>query len=141
MNFKLHPQLTADTHLIMDLPLCRALLMPDADFYWVILVPRINDIREIHELTAAQQHQLIDESSMVSQVLSTRFNADKINIGALGNMVPQLHIHHIARFQGDVAWPGPVWGNTRGEKRDDATIVTLIECLKTDFEQSLNIGI
>lgn len=109
-DFSLHPRLAADTVEITRLPLCRVLLMNDANHPWVILVPQRANIREIHELSDADQVQLIRESSRVSRTMAELFKADKMNVAALGNMVPQLHIHHIARFQTDAAWPAPIWG-------------------------------
>ena len=108
--FSLHPQLAQDTTVVADWPLCRVLLMNDSQYPWLILVPRRPDVREIFELSPAAQHQLLAESSHLARHLAEVFQADKINIAALGNMVPQLHIHHIARFTTDPAWPKPVWG-------------------------------
>lgn len=108
--FSLHPRLAADTLLLGDFPLSHCLLMNDMHYPWLILVPRVESIREIFELTVEDQQQLLRESSWTSERLSRHFNADKINIGALGNMVPQLHLHHVARYANDAAWPGPVWG-------------------------------
>ena len=108
--FKLHPRLAQDTSVIGDFPLCRLLLMNDANYPWFILVPRRAEIREIFELEQQEQKQLLKESSHLSQVLNKIFQADKLNIAALGNIVPQLHIHHIVRYQTDQAWPNPVWG-------------------------------
>lgn len=109
-TFQLHPQLAQDTWLVTDLPLCRVLLINETRYPWVILVPRQQDIREIHELTAMERQQLWQESDQLSRALMKLFKPDKLNIAALGNQVPQLHIHHIARFQTDAAWPAPVWG-------------------------------
>jgi diadenosine tetraphosphate (Ap4A) HIT family hydrolase len=109
-DFSLHPQLAQDTHVVMDLPLCRVLLMNEARYPWLILVPRRLGIREIHELDSVDRTQLWLESDKVSRALMTLFQPDKLNIAALGNVVAQLHIHHIARFQTDAAWPTPVWG-------------------------------
>lgn len=108
--FKLHPRLAQDTLTIGDFPLCCLLLMNDANYPWFILVPRRAEMREIFELEYRDQKQLLEESSHLSQVLSKIFQADKLNIAALGNIVPQLHIHHIVRYQTDQAWPNPVWG-------------------------------
>jgi len=108
--FKLHPRLAEDTLLVGDFPLCHLLLMNDASYPWFILVPRRAGVREIFELEQRDQQQLLKESSQLSQLLSKLFHADKLNIAALGNMVPQLHIHHIVRYQTDQAWPNPVWG-------------------------------
>ncbi len=108
--FELHPQLVQDTLTVGDFPLCRLLLVNDANYPWFILVPRRTEIREIFELEQQDQRQLLKESSQLSRVLNKLFQADKLNIAALGNMVPQLHIHHIVRYQTDQAWPKPVWG-------------------------------
>jgi len=107
---QLHPQLEKDCFEIARLPLSRVLLVNDEQYPWIILVPERDDINEIFQLSDQDQQQLMRESSAVSLALKQQFKADKINIGALGNMVPQLHIHHIARYISDVAWPGPVWG-------------------------------
>lgn len=109
-DFTLHPQLAKDTVEIGDFPLCLALLAKDANYPWVILVPRVADIREIHELSATDRTQLIEEISATSATMELLLGAEKMNVGALGNMVPQLHIHVIARFSTDPAWPGPIWG-------------------------------
>ena len=109
-DFELHPQLAADTIEIGQLTLCRVLLMNDANYPWLILVPQRPGLREIFELNTDEQIQLIHESSRVAQLMHAHFKADKMNIAALGNMVPQLHIHHIARYKTDLAWPAPVFG-------------------------------
>ena len=108
--FELHPKLAQDTLVIGDFPLSRLLLMNDAGYPWFILVPRRAEIREIFELGQNDQVQLLKESSQLAMVLARIFEADKLNIAALGNMVPQLHIHHIVRYRSDQAWPNPVWG-------------------------------
>lgn len=87
--------------------------MNDSNYPWLILVPKREGVREIFELSESDQQQLLRESSMVSRLLVELFSPDKINIAALGNMVPQLHIHHIARFTSDPAWPAPVWGHSK----------------------------
>lgn len=108
--FTLHPRLAADTVLLGNFPLSHCLLMNDMHYPWLILVPRQENLREIFELSTADQQQLLRESSWISERLATHFSADKINIAALGNMVPQLHLHHVVRHETDAAWPGPVWG-------------------------------
>lgn len=108
--FELHTRLQADTQLLGDLPLCRVLLAKDSQYPWLILVPRVDNLREIHHLAPAQQQQLMQESCAVATLMEQALNPDKINIGALGNLVPQLHLHHVARFTTDKAWPGPIWG-------------------------------
>lgn len=110
-GFKLHTQLAADTIEVIEWPLSSVLLMNNATLPWLILVPRRLGIRECYELNQADQAQLSKESSLLAQALMQEFDGDKMNIAALGNMVPQLHIHHIVRFQYDPVWPQPVWGN------------------------------
>jgi len=110
LNFDLHPQLAADCVVIGDLPLCRLLLMDDANYPWCILVPRRAGVREIHELAPDDQALLLGEVTQLSAAMQSLFAADKMNVAALGNVVPQLHVHVIARHAGDPAWPRPVWG-------------------------------
>ncbi len=108
--FKLHPQLQQDCEQLGRFELCHVLLMRDAHYPWCILVPARADIAEIYQLESADQQQLLRESSHLAETMATLFKADKMNIAALGNVVPQLHIHHIARHHDDVSWPAPVWG-------------------------------
>lgn len=119
MSFELHPQLAKDTTVIGHFPLSVALLHKDRAVPWIILVPKRAQLKELHHLPMQDQQQFLLESQAVSQALEALFQPEKLNLGSLGNMVPQLHIHHIARFQDDEAWPGPVWGNTSGEFRND----------------------
>ena len=109
-DFTLHPRLAADCITIGELKLCRLLLLNDHRYHWCVLVPRRTDLSEIYQLSDTDQIQLTRESSRLSQCLAQTFHADKMNIGALGNLVPQLHIHHIVRYRDDPAWPGPAWG-------------------------------
>jgi diadenosine tetraphosphate (Ap4A) HIT family hydrolase len=111
-GFELHTRLAADCIRVGRLQLSILLLMNDARYPWFILVPQRSGITEVFELPEADQIQLWRESARLSRNLMQSFHADKINIGALGNLVPQLHIHHIARFTSDPAWPGPVWGHS-----------------------------
>ena len=108
--FELHPQLAADTHCVRDLELSRVLLMDDARFPWLILVPMRAGMRDWIDLPHALQHRLLDEVELCSRALRALVKPDKLNIAALGNMVPQLHVHVVARHVGDAAWPKPVWG-------------------------------
>ena len=108
--FELHPKLFSDTIVVGDFPLCRLLLMNDSNYPWFILVPVRVDVKEIFEMAKADQLQLLRESSHLSETMYRVFQADKMNVAALGNMVPQLHIHHVARYKTDPAWPKPVWG-------------------------------
>jgi len=129
-NFKLHPQLAADTFVICDLPLCRALLMNEQQFPWVILVPRIENATEQYKLSKEQRLQLDIESTLVANELMTIFNGDKMNVAALGNMVPQLHIHHVVRTTTDTAWPAPVWGNFTAQPYSPNKANELVELIR-----------
>ena len=120
--FELHAQLAKDCAVVGDLSLCRVLMMNDRRFPWLVLVPRREQIVETFQLTALDQRLLWEEVNAVAAALAGDSRADKINIGALGNIVPQLHVHVLARFQGDAAWPGPVWGSGGAEPFDDAAL-------------------
>jgi diadenosine tetraphosphate (Ap4A) HIT family hydrolase len=109
-DFELHPRLAADTVHVADWTLCRALLMNDARYPWLILVPRRAGAVEIFDLNPEDREMLMAEIALAAERLKHFSHASKINIGALGNLVPQLHIHIVARNPGDAAWPGPVWG-------------------------------
>lgn len=123
----LDPRLAADTHAVGDLKISRLLLMDDARFPWLILVPRRAGLRELIELPRADQHILLDEINRCAQLLHSLKKPDKLNIAALGNVVAQLHVHLIARYTDDAAWPQPVWGC--GGERAPYTTDTLRVCL------------
>src|SRR5690606_21007114 len=108
--FALHPQLEKDTVLLGRFPLSLVLLHRDANYPWCILVPRREAVREIHHLGDEDRMQLIRESCHLAEVMVDLFVPDKMNVAVLGNQVPQLHMHHVARFTSDGAWPGPIWG-------------------------------
>ncbi|MEZ4280815.1 MAG: HIT domain-containing protein [Myxococcota bacterium] len=108
--FSLHPRLAADCFDLGSLPLCQVLLMNDERFPWCILVPRIPDLRDLHDVPREHRTALFDEIERVSNALQQRHRADKMNVAALGNVVPQLHVHVIARTTTDAAWPAPIWG-------------------------------
>ncbi len=110
LEFELDPRLVTDTIAIGDFPLCRLLLMNDSQYPWFILVPRRAGVTELYHLPKNEQHQLVEEASELSETLADLFAARKMNVATLGNMVPQLHVHVIARKESDPAWPGPVWG-------------------------------
>jgi len=109
-NFKLHTQLQVDCIELIDLPLCKLLVCNDSAYPWFILVPRVECAQDIYQLDWQQQQQFLNESSMLSELLMTEFQGDKMNVAALGNVVPQLHIHHVVRFKTDISWPKPIWG-------------------------------
>lgn len=109
-RYELHSKLEADTLFLGESQLCEVRLMNDSHWPWVLLVPRVAGVREIYQLLREQQLRLAEESSLLGEGMMEVFAGDKFNVAALGNMVPQLHVHHIVRFEGDPAWPGPVWG-------------------------------
>lgn len=125
--FELHPRLRADTIELGAFPLCRLLLMKDANYPWFILVPTRAGIGEIHQLDISDQQQLIRESSHLAAGLSAALSPDKLNIAALGNVVPQLHLHHIVRYRSDAAWPAPVWGRVPALAYDEERLRTMRE--------------
>ncbi|ALP54895.1 hypothetical protein Tel_15325 [Candidatus Tenderia electrophaga] len=127
---ELHPQLAQDCLTLGRFSLCHLLLMRDAHYPWFILVPDRDDIREIHELSVADQQQLLRESVGLSRALERAFTPDKLNIAALGNLVPQLHLHHIVRYDTDPAWPAPVWGRLPAIPYDDYGLIQVIEKLR-----------
>ncbi|WP_271408840.1 HIT family protein [Pseudomonas sp. Q1-7] len=108
--FALDPRLQQDTLPIGDFPLCRLLLMNDAQYPWFILVPRREEVSELFQLGADEQRELWQETTFLAETLKDTFGADKMNIATLGNLVSQLHMHVIVRRHDDSAWPAPVWG-------------------------------
>lgn len=128
--FELHPQLQKDCVVLGDLTLSRVLLCKDSHYPWLILVPKRENIREIHDLPRADQLQLIEESSAVSLLLSEHFGAHKMNVAALGNMVPQLHLHHVVRFEHDAAWPKPIWGVVDSRPYNDEKLKKIVAALR-----------
>ncbi|WP_353498035.1 HIT domain-containing protein [Vibrio sp. CB1-14] len=136
MSFELHPQLKKDTTLLGEFPLSLALLHRDDSVPWVILVPKKADLTELHHLPMQEQQQFLIESEVVNLALETLFTPDKLNFGALGNMVPQLHVHHIVRYKNDLAWPGPLWGNAKGEYRSDDEQLSLAERIQAQLLNS-----
>lgn len=128
-SFTLHDRLATDSTPVAELTLCSLRLMDDARFPWAILVPRRAEIREIHDLTQADQRQILAETTKLSAAMAREWAADKMNVAALGNMVPQLHVHVIARFAGDAAWPGPVWGVGVAEAYAEPALAETLERL------------
>ena len=129
-HYELHPQLAADTHPLAALELCDLRLMDDANYPWLVLVPRVADARELVDLDAAQRHQLTDEIDIAARVLRDAFHPHKLNVAALGNMVPQLHVHVIAREQDDPAWPAPVWGRVAARPYPPEMLVERVRRLR-----------
>lgn len=134
---ELHPRLAQDCELLGRFSLSRLLLMNDCHYPWFILVPDREGIREIHELSSADQHQLLDESVALSRAITDAFDPDKLNIAALGNLVPQLHVHHVARYRDDPAWPGPVWGAHAAKAYDEPARAAVIEALMAHLDTDI----
>lgn len=123
--FKLDDRLANDTIELGSIGFNKVLLSKDSNYPWIILVPAINDLTEIHELTEDQQIELMQTITKLSAKLKETFGADKINVGALGNVVKQLHIHIVVRYEEDIAWPGPIWGKhpSKAYAQEDLTIL------------------
>ncbi len=135
----LDPRLLNDCEVLGKFELCNVLLMRDANYPWCVLVPDRDGMIEIFDLTADEQEQLKLESNTLLEYLKNEFNADKMNVAALGNVVPQLHIHHIVRNKTDIAWPAPVWGAFPAKAYGDEEIKNRIHVLKEGFK-TLNLG-
>ncbi|WP_349370475.1 HIT family protein [Salinarimonas sp.] len=132
-GFALDPRLAGDTRAVGDLALSSVLLMDDARFPWLILVPRRAGASELTDLSDADARSLMDEIRIATGVLSEIARPDKINVGALGNVVAQLHVHVVARFRSDPAWPGPVWGSGARTPYPAHAAEALLERLRAAF--------
>jgi diadenosine tetraphosphate (Ap4A) HIT family hydrolase len=128
--WSLHPQLAADTVPVGDLPLSRLLVSKDATYPWLILVPRRAGASEIIDLPESERTQLMAEIALVSEALKQLTACDKLNVAALGNIVPQLHIHIVARRKDDPAWPGPVWGHGMPAAYETAALARFLNRLR-----------
>jgi len=129
-GFALDPRLAADTRPVASLPLCDVQLMDDARWPWLVLVPRRAGLVEIADLPGDEQALLWQEVNRAAAALRAVAPCDKLNLGALGNIVRQLHVHVIARIEGDAAWPGPAWGHGARVPRDDKDAAALIAALR-----------
>ncbi|MHB2166656.1 HIT family protein [Alsobacter sp. R-9] len=109
-SFSLHPQLARESVLVGDLALSRVMLMNNRRFPWLMLIPRRSGLREIIDLPETEQIVLLREITAACNLLREMFRPDKLNVAAIGNMVPQLHVHLVARYESDEAWPKPVFG-------------------------------
>jgi diadenosine tetraphosphate (Ap4A) HIT family hydrolase len=127
LTFLLHPRLAADTAFVADWSLSRVLLMDDARYPWLILVPRRAGVTELFDLANEDRATLTEEVSRAARALKAISGALKINVGALGNLVPQLHVHIVARNEGDAAWPGPVWGHGTAVRYEPARRDAFVE--------------
>lgn len=129
----MHPQLESDTGPVGDLPLSRLLLANDANYPWLLLVPRCAGASEIIDLADAEQIALAAEIARVCRALKAVAPCDKLNVAALGNVVPQLHVHVIARRRDDPAWPRPAWGAAPARDYDPAARERLVAALRREL--------
>ena len=136
--FQLHDRLKADTLLVGEFPLSLLLLSKDANYPWTILVPRCADIEEIYQLSGSDRHQLLHESCLLAEAMHTLYSPDKLNIATIGNKVPQLHMHHVARTTTDAAWPGPVWGAVPAISYSDNQLKAVVSTLQTHLGSDLS---
>jgi len=138
LEYELHPQLAADCIVLGDFPLSTLLLANDSNFPWFILVPRRAEVSELYHLSPKDQMQLMHESAFLSENLADIFGACKMNVASLGNMVPQLHLHHVVRFKTDPAWPGPMWGKLPAKPYTDQQVHDLRHKLEFLMDAEIN---
>ncbi|BBB26513.1 HIT domain-containing protein [Amphritea japonica] len=138
LEFELNARLEQDCITLGDFPLSRLLLLNDANFPWFILVPRRAEVSEVYHLSSADQAQLLHESSFLAENLHDVFDADKMNIAAIGNMVKQLHLHHIVRYESDKVWPAPVWGALPAVPYTDEQVHEIHHKLQMMMPQEVN---
>lgn len=129
--FDIHPKLVADSHPVGETDLCSVLLSSDSRYAWVILVPRRDGMRELHDLTPDDQMKLTAEVAHIAAAMQKVFGAGKTNVAALGNMVPQLHIHIVMRNEGDPAWPGPIWGAGEPQAYDPDALRARLDAVRS----------
>ena len=133
LPWHLHPQLAEDTHPVATWPLCDVRLMDDSNHPWLILVPRVAEATEVTDLNADQQQALMREIDRAARTLRV-FRPQKLNVAALGNLVPQLHVHVIARYEADIAWPRPVWGMAAAKPYAPEALVDRIRVLRDTID-------
>ena len=137
--FILDSKLQEDTVHVGDLTLCQVLLMNDVNYPWLILVPKCRNITEVYQLSDSEQLQLMQEISYTAKQMETHFLAEKINVAALGNVVPQLHVHIVARFRSDPAWPAPVWGKVKSRVYDSEDLEATLNSVRALLSERLHI--
>ncbi len=133
--FRLHDRLAADTHEVARWALCSVRLMNDANFPWLILVPQRDGLVELHDLSPGDLEAMTGETMRASRALQALFTPDKINVAVLGNLVTQLHVHVIARFTDDPAWPKPVWGALPARPYDPAQLEARLAALRSAYAE------
>lgn len=134
--FALDPRLAADSVPVAQLALCELRLMDDARFPWLLVVPRLRGMAEVSDLSLADQARLWREVNEAGSALKACAPGDKLNIGALGNIVRQLHVHVVMRREGDAAWPGPVWGSGTAQPYDEGARQALVDAIRRRLESN-----
>lgn len=134
--FSLNAQLRNDANVLGSFPLCKLLIIKDAQYPWFVLVPGRANVTEIVQLSPSDRTQLLEESCQLQESLLAAYQPDKLNVAALGNMVSQLHLHHIARFRDDAAWPAPVWGKHPAVPYTDAQLADRLEALRPHLPET-----
>ena len=137
MDFELHPRLIADTIFLGRFELCQVLLMNDAQYPWCILVPEVANVTEIYQLNTVQRQQLMEESCFLAEQLAVLYRADKMNVANIGNMVTQLHIHHVVRYENDKAFPAPVWGKFPPVPYSEEELIKNTQLIKAELAKKL----
>lgn len=137
MIFQLHPQLKQDSIAIGQFNLSELRLINDNQYPWFVLIPKRPNISEIYQLSETDQQLLQQESSLLAKSLAELYKADKMNIAAIGNMVPQLHIHHIVRYKTDIAWPTPVWGRFDAVPYTEQQLEKILKQIKNILKEQL----
>ncbi|MBR7888032.1 HIT domain-containing protein [Marinomonas sp. A79] len=135
--FELSPVLERDSVLIGCFNLCQLRLINDAQFPWFVLVPQRNDVTEIYQLVEEDRQQLMAESCLLAEALHDAFSATKLNVAAIGNQVPQLHLHHVVRYQTDSCWPAPIWGKLPAVAYDDEELADILQKIRTLLNDDL----
>lgn len=130
MTFELDERLAKDSVLVTELALCQVRLMRDCNYPWYLLIPQHTGLVEMTDLSEADYKQLCDESFQLSKAIQQCHSPDKLNVAALGNIVSQLHVHHIARFTNDPAWPNPVWGQVSAQAYTDEALLARVNDIK-----------
>jgi len=131
--FELNPRLKQDTVVVGQFDLSMVLLHKDANYPWCILVPKRLNLRELHHLSQDDRVAIMNESCHLSEVMTDIFAPDTMNVAELGNMVPQLHIHHVARFQNDAAWPNAIWGAVDAKQYDEEMLTSRLARLRSSL--------
>lgn len=133
----LDPRLEADSSFIIDLALCQARLHQNGAFPWILLIPRQDNLSEIIDLSPKDQLVLMQEIALSSEIMQGIFQPNKLNVASLGNIVPQLHVHIVARYETDEAWPGPIWNSNVSREYGANELEERIDTLREAFEEEL----